>query len=147
ADIFEIDQASIVFNEKSSDDWAVFKIKKNKLSKKLPGEVYGYYPVNFTEPRAGEEIVISGYGRDLRGEGDFNFTLQTHQGPLIDTHTPYFGKALAYKVDTEGGNSGSAIIRVKEQDIIGIHTHGGCDSIENHGTAFFARLKLQEADR
>jgi V8-like Glu-specific endopeptidase len=145
-DVYVIDQSSIVYKEKRpSTDWAVFKIKKNMMTGLSAGEAYGYFPVNFQSPQVGEELMISGYGRDSRGDGSYNFTLQTDHGKLVAVKSLIFGKALHYRIDSTGGTSGSAVIRVKEQDIVGIHTHGGCDSIENHGTIISEQPELIEA--
>ena len=145
-DIYQIDQNSIVFREKRpSTDWAVFKVKKNMMTGLSAGEAYGYFPLNFLSPEVGEELRISGYGRDSRGDGSHNYTLQTDSGKLSAVKTLIFGKALHYRIDGTGGTSGSAVIRVKQQDIVGIHTHGGCDSIENHGTIISEHPELIEA--
>ena len=138
--IYEIDQSSIVYQEvRPSTDWAVFKVKRNMLTKLSAGEANGYFPVNFNTPEVGEELMISGYGRDDRGDKSRNYTLQTDHGKLTAIQTLIFGKALHYRIDGTGGTSGSAVIRVKHQDIIGVHTHGGCDSIDNHGTLLSQR--------
>ncbi len=144
--IYEIDQKSIVWQEKRpSTDWAVFKVKKNMFTKLSAGEANGYFPVNFETPEVGEELMFSGYGRDERGNKERNYTLQTDHGKLTATKSLIFGPALHYRIDSMGGTSGSAIIRVKEQDIVGIHTHGGCDSIDNHGTSISQRPELIQA--
>lgn len=139
-DIYRIDQDSIVYQDiPPSTDWAVFKVKKNMMTKLSAGEANGFFPVNFDTPEVGTDLMISGYGRDSRGDGSRNYTLQTDSGKLVAIQSLIFNKALHYRIDGTGGTSGSAVIRVKEQDIIGVHTHGGCDSIENHGTLLSAR--------
>ena len=81
--IYEIDQSSIVYQEvRPSTDWAVFKVKRNMLTKLSAGEANGYFPVNFNTPEVGEELMISGYGRDDRGDKSRNCTLQTDHGKL-----------------------------------------------------------------
>ena len=145
-DIYQIDQSSIVYkNVPPSTDWAVFKVKKNSYTKLSAGEAYGFYPVSFEAPEVGEDLSITGYGRDVRGDGSHNYTLQTDHGRLVTNKSLIFGKALHYRIDGTGGTSGSAVIRTKQQDIVGIHTHGGCDSIENHGTSISQRPELMEA--
>ncbi len=145
-DIYQIDQASIVYrNTPPSTDWAVFKVKKNMYTKLSAGEANGYFKVNFELPKVGEELMFSGYGTDLRGDGSHNYTLQTDHGKLEATQSLVFGKALHYSIDCTGGTSGSSVIRVKEQDIVGIHTHGGCPSISNHGTSIASKPELIQA--
>lgn len=145
-DVYQIDQDSIVYKDiPPSTDWAVFKVKKNMMTKLSAGEANGFFPVSFEAPEVGIELMISGYGRDSRGDGAHNYTLQTDRGKLVSVKTLIFGNALHYRIDGTGGTSGSAVIRVKEQDIVGVHTHGGCDSIENHGTIISERPELIEA--
>lgn len=120
-------------------------MKKNSYTRLSAGEAYGYFGVNFNLPQVDEELRISGYGKDERGDGSHNFVLQTDHGKLTATQSLIFNKALHYRIDGTGGTSGSAVIRTKQQDIVGIHTHGGCNSIDNHGTAIAHRPELQQA--
>src|SRR5690606_31085239 len=126
-DVYQIDQSSIAYKDvPPSTDWAVFKVKKNMMTGLSAGEANGFFPVSFETPEVGIELMISGYGRDYRGDGSHNYTLQTDKGKLVAVRSLIFNKALHYRIDGTGGTSGSAVIRMKEQDIVGIHTHGGC---------------------
>ena len=145
-DIYLIDQDSIVYRDiPPSTDWAVFKVKKNMMTKLSAGEANSFFPVNFSSPEIGTDLMISGYGKDTRSDGSHNYTLQTDSGKLVAVRSLIFNKALHYRIDGTGGTSGSAVIRVKEQDIVGIHTHGGCNSIENHGTIISEHPELIKA--
>lgn len=145
-DVYSVDPNSIVYMEvRPSNDWAVIKLKKNMYTRLSAGEAYGYFPVNFNAPQVGEEVRISGYGRDDRPDGSRNFVLQSDYGKITAMQSLVFGKAIHYRIDGTGGTSGSAILRTKQQDIVGIHTHGGCNSIDNHGTSIADRPELQKA--
>lgn len=133
--IYPVDMASIAYANESSDDWAVFQIKKNTKTQKTAGQIAGYYRVKFDEPQVGQDITISGFGLDDRFGGERNFTLQTDHSDLLTTRSMVYGRKLSYRVDSRGGSSGSAIIRTREQDIIGVHTNGGCNSGDNYGTS------------
>ncbi|MBI5433630.1 MAG: hypothetical protein HZA52_12440 [Planctomycetes bacterium] len=76
-------------------------------------------------------IRITGYGVDSSPNQN-NQVQQTHSGPLFSIS----GTALYYQVDTEGGNSGSAVqLQTANGVAIGIHTNGGCGtSSGNSGT-------------
>jgi len=146
-DIYPIDESSIVLEHAGpGKDWAVLKIQENEITGKLPGAVQGYYDINYRKPRRGIELRITGYGRDK--EADRNFAQQTHRGKLKSTGNIFFGKTLlTHTVDTMGGNSGSVILNEGTQEIIGIHTHGGCsaDGGSNKGTLLATSDKLKAA--
>jgi V8-like Glu-specific endopeptidase len=147
-DVYYIDQDTIEYEyEGPGKDWAVFKFKPNKHTKKLPGKAQGYYDVNFNKIRTGSKLRITGYGVDY---GDFygNFAQQTHTGNLEQQGGLSYGATvLRHTVDTMGGNSGSSILMESTQEIIGIHTHGGCRASggANMGTLISAHKKLQAA--
>jgi len=84
---------------------------------------------------SGQKLRIIGYGvteSDL--PKTWNQVQKTHSGP----YSSLSGNSLAHRVDTTGGNSGSAIEDLNSGSAIGIHTHGGCNrsgSGTNYGTA------------
>lgn len=147
-DVYEIDQSSIVKeNAGPGKDWAVFKFKRNEITGKLPGELQGHYNVSFKTPKRGIELVITGYGRDT-ADADRNFAQQTNSGLLKGVGSIWRGKTvLEHTVDTMGGNSGSSIINSENDEIIGIHTHGGCHSSggANMGTLISKHSELKAA--
>ncbi len=104
-------------------DWAVFRLKKNPITGKYPGEVQGFLSVNYNPPTEGMDLQITGYGTD-RPDPTRNAAQQTNIGPLISVEE---GTArMFHQVDTMPGNSGSSVLAASTQEIIGIHTHGGC---------------------
>jgi V8-like Glu-specific endopeptidase len=96
--------------------------------------------VNLTlVPDYGAELRVTGYGKD--SDPDRNFSQQTHSGD----HAGVFGDSeLRHRIDTMGGNSGSTIINEATQEIIGIHTHGGCSTAEDSANAGTSLAKNQE---
>ena len=128
-DVYYIEKSSIVAqNEGPGKDWAVLKFKRNKITGKYPGQVQGYYNVSFKKITNNMRISITGYGKD---DGDLrrNFAQQYHQGKIVGLGDETYGdSAMKHTVDTMGGNSGSTILDLNTQEIIGIHSHGGCSS-------------------
>lgn len=125
-DTYRIDRGSIISsNGGIGNDWAVMKIKPNKTTGQLPGQVYGFYKVDLRSSNSSvNDIVrITGYGAD-RNTPVGNFAQQTHVGKILKISN----NVLHYNVDTMGGNSGSSVIRESDDSIVAIHTHGGCSS-------------------
>lgn len=151
-DIYLIDKSTIVYRNDANSmapgrDWAVMKIKSNPLTGKYPGELQGFYNVKFDSPKVGDTIRISGYGYDPNDK-DKNFAQQTDSGTIMQIGSQYKGKSVLYhNIDTMGGNSGSTIRLDSTDEIIGIHTHGGCSSTSgaNIGTLISESPDLIEA--
>lgn len=142
-DVYNVDSESVVYNNGGQGkDWAVLRLQENEITGKLPGDVQGNYNVSFDSPAIGDMIRITGYG--AADGADRNFAQQTHTG-LIDNLTR--SGILRHIADTMGGNSGSSILLEATQEIIGIHTHGGCWSRggSNAGTLIAANTEFQEA--
>lgn len=147
-DVYYIDQDSIESNDGGpGDDWAVFKFKPNTITGKLPGVAQGNYNVSFEKIKVGMKVEITGYGAD-NGDLDKHFAQQYHYGKIAELGDSMYGDSvMRHIVDTMGGNSGSSIIRQDTQEIIGIHTHGGCRSWggSNMGTIISRHAKLMKA--
>lgn len=133
-DQYEIDReiAARIVRNVPGNDWLVYRLKPNLITGKSAGEVQGFYPVRFNPILllSTDQFRISGYGA---AKGCLHATQQTALG-LASRKSDK--NALFYRVDTMPGNSGSAIILEKTQEIIGIHSHGECsvDGGYNHGT-------------
>lgn len=148
-DIYYLNKETLVWQENGEgDDWAVFELKKNPITGKYPGEVQGHLSVNLNISKVrGKTIRISGYGKD--GQDSIrNFAQQTHTGKVKKLGGWASSKSrIAYTVDTMGGNSGSSLILQSTNEIIGIHTHGGCGTWgnTNAGTLISRNQKLKQA--
>lgn len=144
-DIYEVDKNSIEStNGGMGNDWAVLRLKANKTTGKLPGDLQGHYEVSFDRPSVGDMVRITGYGAD-RSDSDRHFAQQTHSGPIASL--PTSGATMNHQADTMGGNSGSSIIHEETGKIIAIHTHGGCyrSGGSNASTLLAAHEKAKKA--
>lgn len=149
-DIYKINKKSIVAHDGGpGNDYAVFKIDRHATTGKLPGAIQGYYNVSFEKPKSGQIVRITGYGAAYSNPTG-NFAQQTHTGAITSTGNGGFwvkASDMGHTVDTMGGNSGSSIILEKTNQIIGIHTHGGCHARggSNQGTLLSTHAKLKRA--
>lgn len=123
-------------------DWAVLRLAANEITGRYPGDVQGFYPVSTVSPKPGESIRITGHGNspDL----ELTYTQQTHLGSITELKR---NSMIYHDADTTAGNSGSAIILESTQEIIGIHTHGGCseEGGANSGTLLATNKKFARA--
>jgi V8-like Glu-specific endopeptidase len=101
-------------------------MKKNPITKKFPGSVQGKVRFTLYPVKVGSKLSITGYGVD-RNDPVHNMSQQIHAG-LLKNGGSRSDATLRYQVDTEPGNSGSGIIDTRTRRLIGVHTHGGCDS-------------------
>ena len=112
------------------NDWAYFGCFPNTNTGLTPYEAQGSSYILADPPPfdASHTIRITGYGVD---SGTYNQYGQTHSGPYFS----HSGTVVEYQVDTQGGNSGSAVQWDDAGVAIGIHTNGGCSSSSgNTGT-------------
>lgn len=106
------------------NDWGVARTFTNNLGQ-TQNERYGTFrPTALTIPPLGAPVTIWGYGSDTecltdgaeqKSEGQITFMSQIQ---------------LSYDADTTGGSSGSGVTH--DNEIIAVHTHGGCP--QNSGT-------------
>lgn len=151
-DLYEIDQSSIFYkNGGQGADYAVFKIKPNAITGQYPGDVQGNYTVSYAIPKEGDRLRITGHGVDY-SDPERHLAQQTHTGVMMPKSRWGSKKSvLNYRVDTMGGNSGSSVIMEATEEIIGIHTHGGCStsasqtSSANAGTSIGSIPELKAA--
>lgn len=107
------------------NDWGVFTVAANTETGLTPYQAQGS-KLDFANgvPSVGDLAEIIGYGVD---DGSANQTQQYGAGPI----TTVTGTSLSYQADTEGGNSGSAVL--VDGQVVGIHTHGGCSTSGGSG--------------
>lgn len=135
-DQYAVDPESMQFtNGGVGNDWSYFGVFNNSTTGLSPYEAQGdfFIVAKSAPPVNGQSIRITGYGVDS-SPPEWNQTQQTHAGPYFAKN----GTQLQYRADTMGGNSGSAVQNDDEGVVIGIHTHGGCQtngSGANSGTA------------
>ncbi len=144
-DMYEVDKTASKWEYTGlGNDWAVLRIKPNKITGLYAGDAQGTYEVDFGKPRNGDIIRITGYGLD-RSDPERNIAQQTHTGEI----TRQRGSTMYHVADTMGGNSGSSIIRESDQKVVAIHTNGGCSSRggSNAATTIAENEKLKNAIR
>lgn len=116
------------------NDWAYFGVFPNSNTGLTPFQAQGsfYFTANTSPPVQSQTIRITGYGTD-NSPLSANQTLQTDTG----AYTSRSGTIIRYAVDTTGGNSGSGVFDINQNNIIGIHTNAGCTGSggANQGTA------------
>lgn len=118
------DQYTLTSNRKFiqtrvGNDWGVFTTNPNTETGLTALQAQGASLTFGPAPAVGDTMQIDGYGVD---KGAANQTLQVHTGPVTAVNTT--NTSLQYRADTEGGNSGSAVL-VNGQ-MVAIHTNGGC---------------------
>ncbi|MFZ5551299.1 MAG: trypsin-like serine peptidase [Pseudomonadota bacterium] len=117
------------------NDWGVFTVFANSETGLMPLEAQGSkLKMAKDVPLVGAQVEIHGYGVD---SGVDNQTQQLSLGPIASVNEGT--TTLRYKADTEGGNSGSAVLSGGR--VVAIHTHGGCTTggdggSGNQGTLF-----------
>ena len=128
-------------NSGIGNDWGLITVFPNTQTGLMPFEAQGaMLTLGTTLPAPNTTLRIVGYGVD---SGTRNQTQQEHSGPLVSVT----GTQLRYQVDTEGGNSGSAVTTAADDVVIGIHTNAGCNvggGGANSGTAI-TQANLQAA--
>lgn len=126
-DIYPLDRIIDYAQRGIGDDWMVFKLKDHPITGEVPGMKQGYLPVAFTSPQPPFLVEIVGYGADRRL--DRNFAQQRSTGFV----TSFEESTIRHQLDTQGGNSGSSIVTLPMKEIVGVHTHGGCSTVEGAG--------------
>ena len=120
-DQYTIIRSSIEFSDNGpGNDWAVFRVQNNSETGRSPRQEQGssFKLVRTTNL---DTIRITGHGVD---SGSRNAVQQTHTGDFVSLS----GGRIRYRVDTEGGNSGSPVIDNATGDAVGVHTHAGCNT-------------------
>jgi trimeric autotransporter adhesin len=114
------------------NDWGVFTVFANSETGLTPLQAQGPgLDLATSLPAKGSTVEITGYGVD---SGSANQTQQVSSGPIkkvIKAST-----RLTYRADTEGGNSGSAVL--SGANMVAIHTNAGCSTSggANSGTLY-----------
>jgi V8-like Glu-specific endopeptidase len=124
-DQYAVDLDSIQFAYGSdSNDWAYFGCFPNTETGLTPQAAQGGIYILADQPPDVQEqaIRITGYGLDDTPP-DWSQVQQTDAGPYVGS-ADY---SVRYVVDTQPGNSGSAVVNEATGMVIGIHTSNGCD--------------------
>ncbi|HED53127.1 MAG TPA: hypothetical protein ENJ00_02865 [Phycisphaerales bacterium] len=135
-DQYAVDPASQQSNggQGVGNDWGYLGAFPNSNTGLLPYQAQGsWYTLDNTTPTA-NTARVTGYGSVSSSLAPCTWyaVQKTHAGPFFSLS----GNALAYGMDTTGGNSGSPVTDEATGNAIGIHTHGGCSTSggNNSGT-------------
>lgn len=144
ADQHPVDQSTIQQSDNGrGDDWSVARLHPNSSGQTASARQGTWFTLAGAMPANGSTLRVTGNGYDDTPNLTYNYALQTTTG----TQENIVGDEIRHRVDTEGGNSGSAIINNANGQAIGIHTHGGCDTTAgsyNSGTRIL-KAALQTA--
>lgn len=118
-------------------DWATMAALRNSNTQLFPGQAQGaWYTVGSPPAAANATLRVTGYGtgNGTSGSPTASQMQKTHTGPRAVASAV---DAVAYRVDTTGGNSGSPVLDEGTGELIAVHTHSGCTngSGQNEGTA------------
>lgn len=144
-DQYPIDPVSIqtTGNAGVGGDWATFGVFNNANTGLSPLAAQGAsYQLAASAPLvSGQTIRITGFGSTSAPvPREWDAAQKTHTGPYVSVSST----TIKYEVDTTGGNSGSPVLDLTTGMAIGIHTHAGCSSGGNQGTAIHVPA-LQDA--
>ncbi len=115
-------------------DWSTFGVFNNSNTGLSPLAAQGAsFQLAASAPAvAGQSISITGFGSTAEPvPAPWDSAQKTHSGPYLSVS----GTTVKYAADTTGGNSGSPVIDESTGMAIGIHTHAGCNTNGNQGTA------------
>lgn len=98
-------------------DFAIVRLAGN------PGATWGRTPVSTTDAVAGDMLCIMGHPAGV--------PKRVEAGPALAPS----GDQIRYDdIDTQGGNSGSGVLRASDGRIVGVHTNGGCGPSSPNGS-------------
>ncbi|ORZ38323.1 hypothetical protein BCR44DRAFT_34128 [Catenaria anguillulae PL171] len=140
-DQYAVDPSSVQFeliggpDEERGRDWGYFGTFRNpntgKTYREAAGGSYelirsGSTGISTSIAKPGTSLTINGYGivRDRTRQSGY-LAQQVGSGTFLDKpNSTHF----RHRIDTEGGNSGSAVVLTGTSKAIGIHTNGGCST-------------------
>jgi V8-like Glu-specific endopeptidase len=142
-DQYPVEPGSIQSNGGSGPgiDYAIMRTFANSNTGLNPAEAQGgVYTLRSTLPpnlAVGDDIRITGYGTvSSPVPRTWSQAQKTHVGPFVEFFQSGNTHRLRYATDTTGGNSGSPVIYEPTGEVIGVHTHAGCNSVGgNQGTS------------
>lgn len=168
-DIYYVKKGSAIFEKRGiGQQWAVVELEPNRVTKKLPGDVQGFYEVATGKYKNNEPIRVVGYGYGLNdteyvrsGEvapntnGDvIHYAQQVSYGKMVKAGIFLIPSIIEHDADTSYGSWGAPVISENTNEVVGINTHGGCKAIymnpigaryTNSGTSTFGTKKFKKA--
>ncbi|WP_372656250.1 hypothetical protein [Halobacteriovorax sp.] len=171
-DFYYIDPNSVVYSGEITakggigKHWGVGEFLVNQETKLYPGEAYGHF--NFPEKKSKKGIDISvyqfgntdnsryGVTSGLEGPNPFgselHYALSSTEAKLVKSGIFLLPGIMEHNGDTNTGSSGAPLIDKATDEVIGVNTHGGCDSTArgrktNSATSLVGNKKFYKAVR
>ncbi len=142
ADQYPVDQTSILSaNTGVGNNWAVMRLHPNSSGQTVDGRQGVGLSQAASIPGLTTQLQINSFGADTTASR--NFAEQTDHGPF----TFVLGDTISYWVDTDTGSAGAPVLVDSTNEVIAIHTTGGCNPAlgqSNNGTSIL-NANLQSA--
>lgn len=107
-------------------DFAIVRLGGN------PGATWGTTQVSTTDAATGDMLCIMGHPAGV--------PKRVEAGPAL---APQNERIRYDDIDTQGGNSGSGVLRASDGRIVGVHTNGGCNQSSPNGTNANFGMRIQ----
>jgi V8-like Glu-specific endopeptidase len=112
------------------NDWAVVRLRPNALTGLLPGKVHGFVDVQLTPAvQSDSTLEVHAISRT-----EHRFELLKGSGRVLWLD----GSIIFHDLDTGAGSSGALLIDSATGRAVGIHTHGGCETMKNNKATYIA---------
>ena len=108
----------------TSADWTLFQLQETEIKSAM--EQFGYLKIRKSGSIEGERIYIAGHPR---GYGKrISFMDGQEFGTVLNRNfdTGCGKSELIYRLDTQGGHSGSPVIAYSDNNVVGLHHCGDC---------------------
>jgi V8-like Glu-specific endopeptidase len=115
------------------NDWAVMKLKPNSKTGMLPGKVHGFVDVELNSQHESPSRLYTYSARKVQGH---RFESVGADGFVLWTQ----GNIMFHDLDTDRGASGSLIFDAATDKAVAIHTHGGCDTMQNNKATYISQV-------
>lgn len=124
--VYKVDKSwTRALQSRIGNDWAVVRLKANPVSGLLAGKVHG-----FIEPELSRGTLTNAglQSTAVQRSGSNAFAQWKAQGQVLWTDA----SIVYHDLDTTAGSSGALLIDSATGRAVGIHTHGGCDTMKNN---------------
>ena len=128
---YSVDKSWIrALQSRIGNDWAVVRLKPSPVTGLLPGKVHGYIEAQLTP----SDPSSSALELHAIRKGPNGFERLRSRGNILWSDS----SILFHDLDTGAGSSGALLIDTGSGNAVGIHTHGGCDTMKNNKATFIA---------
>jgi hypothetical protein len=138
-DQYEVDLSKSVFNNKAElgKNWGVLYLRSNKYTGKAPGVTQGYYKIRLGKTKSKERARVVEYSYS----GTASYPVENHEAQngaqqvafgVIDKAGVILLPSILYFNVSNGYGGGAPIISEENDELVGVSTHGGCESYGNN---------------